>query len=76
MLQSTIESPSESLRRVSDMSLREFYAGIALWGLASGMGNTDSRGAKTNIWKPEHVAEKAVHLADEMVRRLARGKTA
>jgi hypothetical protein len=71
-----IESPSESLHGVSAMSPREIYAGIALWGLASAMGNADPRGAKTNIWKPEHVVDKAVQLADEMVRRLARGKTA
>lgn len=73
MLQTT-DSTTEELRSVSNMSLREFYAGVALFGLASAMGSTDVRGNKTNIWKPEHVADKAVHLADEMVRRLSRGQ--
>lgn len=59
-------------RGIEDLSLREIYAGIALWGLTSAMGNADPRSTKTNIWKPEHVADKAVQLADEVVARLAR----
>jgi hypothetical protein len=53
-------------------SLREYYAGIALASLASSMGGSDPARAKTNIWKPEHIADKAVQLADAMVQRLAR----
>lgn len=75
MLQTTIESPHDERRNVGEMSMREIYAGIALWGLASAMGSTDSRTNKTNIWKPEHVADKAVHLADEMLKRLKRPST-
>ena len=70
-MQTPVESDAAT-SRVTDMSVREFYAGIALWGLASAMGSNDPRGTKTNIWKPEHVADKAVQLADEMVRRLKR----
>ena len=58
--------------RPSQMSLREYYAGIALWSLSSSMGNADPSRAKTNIWKPEHIADKAVQLADAMIQRLAR----
>ena len=57
------------------LSLREIYAGIALFGLASAMGGSDTRGNKTNIWKPEHVADKAVQLADGLVLRLSRPST-
>jgi len=77
----SVESPSaEAVSRngacgAEDLSLREIYAGVALFGLASAMGSSDSRGNKTNIWKPEHVADKAVQLADEMVKRLARPQT-
>lgn len=62
----------EAIAKASDMSLREVYAGIALWGLTSAMASNDNRGNRTNVWKPDHVADKAVQLADELVKRLAR----
>ena len=57
---------------VTAMSLRQYYAGIALASLSSAMGGSDPSRAKTNIWKPEHIADKAVQLADAMLQRLAR----
>ena len=57
-------------RPLADMSLREFYTGIALWSLTASMGNSETRGSKSNTWKPEYVADKAVQLADEVIVRL------
>ena len=58
--------------QASEMSLCEVYAGIALWGLTSAMASNDDRGKRTNVGKPDHVADKAVQLADELVKRLNR----
>jgi hypothetical protein len=66
----TLDSPHAPT--VGDLSLREYFAGIALASLASSLGGNDPARAKTNIWKPEHIADKAVQLADAMVQRLAR----
>lgn len=63
---------SADAARPGDMSLREYYAGIALASLSASLGGVDPARAKTNIWKPEHIADKAVQLADAMVQRLAR----
>jgi hypothetical protein len=63
-------SPPDALR--SEMSLREWYAGIALASMSAASSSADPSRAKTNIWKPEHVADKAVQLADAMIQRLAR----
>jgi len=57
---------------LADMSLREFYTGIALWSLTASMGSSDTRGSKSNTWKPEYVADKAVQLADEVMLRLGK----
>ena len=72
MLSTPVPVDAEALARVSDMSLREAYAGIALWGLTSAMASNDNRGNRTNVWKPDHIADKAVQLADELVKRLKR----
>ena len=64
---STIDAP---LPRT--LSLREYYAGIALASMAASVSNSGSSAVKTNIWKPEHIADKAVQLADAMLQRLAR----
>ena len=69
MLDSTTETGTS--RSVNDMSVREFFTGIALYGLSSSMGGSDAR-TRTNIWNAEHVADKAVQLADEVMLRLAR----
>jgi hypothetical protein len=72
MLTDRLDSPDAAIATVAGMSLREYYAGIALASMASSLGNSGPSAAKTNIWKPEHVADKAVQLADAMLQRLAR----
>ena len=72
MFTDQLDSTTVDTPQVRTLSLREYYAGIALASMASSLGNSGPSAAKTNIWKPEHIADKAVQLADAMLQRLAR----
>ena len=58
--------------QASDVSLCEVYAGVALWKLTTATAGNDNRGNRTNVWKPDHVVDKAIQLADELVKRISR----
>lgn len=54
------------------VSLRDYYVGIALSALLAARGASERDRAKTNIWSPDHLADKAVEIADATIRRLDR----
>lgn len=59
--QKSLDCPVSTLRVDQGMTLRQWYAGMALSGLLSHPDETD---------KAEIIARKAIDLADEMVKRL------